>query len=268
MASNTNTAVGSSAGLDIDWDAVVIIIKCDRCGGQFDAIADVDGDICGVCQELFGGNKPADVATAAGTTMVARNPRLQAGQIACSRCDRPFRSTDKNNGVSCTWCCNDVAGEGYDVFAWYGKEMSPQARETLRQYHQRLAMPAVAPITFLRGSTSSTAPTFGAQPTTSAAAPRKRAVEESENEQISQQNEPAAKRSKTSQQQETTTMQSTQPAQLFETPEQTTQTAVDDAELVNNPEQASQPYRSDEELANILSAAIKEMDEQGKQTTK
>lgn len=82
---------------------------------------------------------------------------------------------------------------------------------------------------------------------------------------FSQQNEPAAKRTRTSLPSEPTAEHSEIPAT---NPEQTTQTAVDDAELFNDPDQGLRPYRSDAELANILSGAIREIDEQGKRTTK
>ena len=212
MASNTNSAAGSNADQDIDWSTVEVLVNCDQCGGQFDAIADAhESLLCGVCQILFGGNKPANVPTAANTTLVAVAPALREGHILCRTCGRSFRPTDKNNGADCTKCCNRAANEGVNIFARYGKKMAPQAEGLLQGYHQRQSMPAIAPIAAFRGATFSTAPTFSAQPTTGAPGPRKRAAE-SDNEQTTQQNEPNAKRSKTSQQQ-ATTMQNTRTAQ-------------------------------------------------------
>jgi len=201
MASNNNSAAGSNAGQNVTFPSVPI--DCDKCGVQFDAIDDAHYSRCSVCQELF--------PTAADTTPVAVADPLRVGHILCHTCGTSFRPTDKNNGADCTKCCNKAANEGYDIFARYGQEMSPQAEGLLRQYHQRQSMPAMAPIATLRRTTFPAAPTFGAQPTTSTAAPRKRAAE-SENEQIFQQNEPTTKRSKTSQQQ-ATTIQNTQTAQ-------------------------------------------------------
>ncbi|GAB7332162.1 hypothetical protein MBLNU13_g04031t1 [Cladosporium sp. NU13] len=243
MASNNTTTAGSTAGLDIDWDTVVLFIDCEQCGGQYDAIADKHESMCGVCQILFGGYRPANVPTAAATTPAVTTPGLREGHLSCKTCKTSFRPTSKNNGADCTKCCNRQASEGYDVFARYGQQMTPQARENLRQYHQRLTMPAIAPIATMRRATSSAAPIFSAQHATIAPVPRKRATE-SENEQILQQNEPTAKRSKTSQQQATT--MPTEHAEILPTAAG----------------QTTQPGEFRTEFRNMLQAAINEMDEQ------
>jgi hypothetical protein len=276
MASNNNnSAAGSNAGQNVTFPPVPV--DCDKCGVQFDAIDDAHYSRCSVCQELFGGGEPANVPTAADTTPVAVAPALRAGYILCHTCRREFRPTDKNNGADCTKCCNRAANEGYNIFAGYGQEMTPQAEGLLRQYHQRLAMPAIAPIATLRRTTFPAAPTFSAQPTMSAPAPRKRAAE-SENEQITQQNEPTTKRSKTSQQQ-ATTMQNTQTAQAAadtlaiaeqdrlmaeslnlppsdnEEPTQPSERTAEHPEIVpTNPEQTTQSGGDDGDLTAFLRA--------------
>jgi hypothetical protein len=210
MASNTNTAAGSNAGQDIDWSTVEVLINCDWCGVQYDAIADEHESLCGVCQALFSGDEPANLAIATDTTpAVAVDPPGKERQIKCGHCEKRFRPSKNNNGAHCTSCCNDQASKGRDIFKWFGKAMSTQARGLFNEYHQGRPMPAIAPMTTL----PSNAPTFGAQHATPASSSRKRAAE-SENEQFMQQNEPTAKRSRTSQQQ-ATTIQSTQSAQTF-----------------------------------------------------
>jgi len=282
MASNNNSAAGSNAGQNVTFPPVPI--DCDKCGVQFDAIDDAHYSRCSVCQELFPGDEPANVPTAADTTPVAVADPLRVGHNLCHTCGTSFRPTDKNNGADCTKCCNKAANEGYDIFARYGQEISPQAEGLLRQYHQRQSMPAVAPIASLRRTTFPAAPTFGAQPTMSAPAPRKRAAEESENEQITQQNEPTTKRSKTSQQQ-ATTIQNTQTAQAAsdtlaiaeqdrrmaeslnhppsdnEEPTQPSEHAAEHSETVpTNPEQTTQSGGDDDDnLIAILKAHMKEL---------
>lgn len=202
MASNTTTTTGSTAGLDIDWDNLPAIpVDCEKCGVAFDAVEDGHGWRGTVCQDLFGGDMPANVPAAADTTPAVEEEKKKN----CGRCNRVFRVTPNTNGVDCSWCCNKWAHNGHDIFAPHGRQMSSQAAEYLHQYHLRLAMPAVAPIATMRRNTFSAAPIFSAPHATTAPMPRKRAAE-SAKEQISQQNEPTAKRSKTSQQQQATTM--------------------------------------------------------------
>ena len=240
MASNDTTAAGSTAGLDIDFPPIPV--DCEKCGVAFDAIDDAHGWRCTVCQDLFGRDVPADPSTAADTTPAATTPGLKEGHLACKTCKASFRPTAKNNGADCTKCCNRQASEGYDVFAQYGQQMTPHARENLRQYHLSLARPTVAPIATMRRTTFSAAPIFSAQHATTAPMPRKRAAE-SANEQISQQNEPTAKRSKTSQQQATTLP--TEHGEIFPTAAR----------------QTTPPGEYGTVFGNLLRAAIKEMDE-------
>jgi hypothetical protein len=207
MASNTNTAAGSNAGQDIDWSTVKVLINCDKCGGQYDAVADEHESLCGVCQALFGGDEPANLATAADTTPAAVDALPKERQIKCGHCEKRFRTSKNNNGVHCTPCCNEQASKGRNIFKWFGKEMSTQARNLFNEYHQSRPKPALAPLL------PSNAPPFGAQYAPPATVTRKRAAE-NDSERIMWQTEPAAKRSRTSQQQ-ATTMQSTQPAQSF-----------------------------------------------------
>ena len=290
MASNNNTTTNSTAGLAIDWaNFPPIPVDCEKCGVAFDAVDEAHSHRCSICQDLFGSDEPADPSAAAGTSSEEEEKRK------CGLCKRVFRPTEETNGVHCSWCCNKWARNGQDIFAPYGKQMSEKAREYLHQCHQRLAMPAIAPIALLPSFVPynpPTAPTTSARHATTAPKRRKRAAE-SANEQVSQQNEPTAKRSKTSQQQ-ATTMQNTQTAQPFGLPranpedlsesdrfvaeflernptiptglEDITQPWTHYAEhpetLPTNEEQTTQPGEDDKEFRNLLWTAIKEMDEQ------
>lgn len=243
MASNNTTTTGSTAGLDIDFPS--ILVDCEKCGVAFDAIDDAHGWRCTVCQDLFGGDMPANVPTAADTTPAVEEEEEKKKN--CGRCNRVFRVTPNTNGVDCSWCCNKWANNGQDIFAPHGKQMSSQAREYLHQYHLRRAMPAIAPIATMRRTTSFAAPIFSAPHATTAPMPRKRAAE-STNEQTSQQNEPTAKRSKTSQQQQATTMP-TEHAEILPTAaRQTTPPGEHDTGFRNM-------------LRGAIKGAIKEMDE-------
>jgi hypothetical protein len=235
MASNTNTAAGSNAGQDIDWSTVKVLINCDKCGGQYDAVADEHESLCGVCQALFGGDEPANLATAADTTPAAVDTLPKERQIKCGHCEKRFRTGKNNNGVYCTSCCNEQAGRGRDVFKWFGKAMPTQARNLFNEYHHSRPKPALAPTlpsnapplgaqyappaTFTRkraaeSESEPAAPTNDIWATMAAAEVRRMAAKDSEDEQFMQQNQPPAKRARTRQQQPTT-MQSTQPAQSF-----------------------------------------------------
>jgi hypothetical protein len=236
MASNNTTAADKITGEDIDWSAVVLLSNCDRCGVQYDAIEAAHESLCSVCQELFGDEQPPVVTTAADTTPVARDSRLIMGEVACGRCRRLFRPTNKNNGVDCTACCNRAAGKGENVFEKYSQEMTPKAKERFDEYKQRHSAPAITPAETLPSSSSTrqalqpqpelesaapvdqpkgttqkmqtvtptTAPTVSAQSAAIAAKSSKRAAETSEDEDFTQQNEPTTKRSKTAQNEETT----------------------------------------------------------------
>jgi hypothetical protein len=237
MASNTNTAAGSNAGQDIDWSTVKVLINCDKCGGQYDAIADEHESLCSVCQALFGGDEPANLTTAADTTPAVVDPLPKERQTKCGHCEKRFRPSKNNNGVYCTSCCNEQAGKGRDVFKWFGKAMSTQARNLFNEYHQSRPKPALAPMptlppnapplgaqyappaTFTRkraaeSESEPAAPTNDIWATMAAAEVRRIAAKDSEDDQFMQQNQPPVKRARTRQQQPTT-MQSTQPAQSF-----------------------------------------------------
>jgi len=267
MANNNTAADGSTAGNDIDWANVTLFNDCDLCGVWYDAIEHAHESLCSVCQALFSGEvsgaaEPANFKTIFYTTPEVASPRLKEGEIPCPSCRRSsFRPSSKNNGANCTWCCNKAAREGRDIFAQYGQEMTPQAKEHLQQYHQRLPSPAVTLWDALRSTTQplptvafNTLSTSSAQPAASATESRKRAAEESEVEETTRQNEHTAKRSRTGQRQVAT--------------EQSRETTEHSEIIVTTLDQISQQGGQTSEQFNILSADAEETAELGERTAK